>query len=157
MRDIRNDLKDRANHIEEQINAAQADFERRLEQQLERLKSERDAKIAELKDELSAVVTLIDCEQRRLSGGMPAQPAEVQPLPLADFFLRRLSESGPLSNEDLRALAVKEGYFADSEIAARGVQAILLNIVKGGRIRQLPDGTFAPPSVMETLRLRRAG
>ena len=152
MRDIRNDLQDRVDLIEEQISAAHAQFEGRLEQ----LKSERDARLAELKAELTAVATLVDCEHRRLGDLATEQTVEAQSLPLADFFVRKLSESGPLSKEDLRVLAVKEGYFDDSEIAGRGAHATLVTIVKEGRIRQLPDGTFAPPTVMETLRLRRA-
>ena len=43
---------------------------------------------------------------------------------------------------------------ADS--ADRGVHATLLNVVKAGLIRQLPNGNFAPATVLDTIRLRRA-
>jgi hypothetical protein len=32
----------------------------------------------------------------------------------------------------------------------------LLNVVKAGLIRQLPNGNFAPATVLDTIRLRRA-
>ncbi len=82
----------------------------------------------------------------------PAQPQQ----PLADFLLRKLSEVGSLSRDDLLHFSIQEGYFADGEIAERGVNATLMNVVKAGFIRQLPNGTFAPATIMDTIRLRRA-
>lgn len=85
------------------------------------------------------------------------QPAQPQPQqPLADFMVRTLGEVGPLSREDLRRIAVQEGYFADNDSAERGVTATLLNVAKAGLIRQLPNGNFAPATVLDTIRLRRA-
>ena len=80
----------------------------------------------------------------------PQQP------PLADFLVRKLGEIGALTHDELCQLAVQEGYFADGEIAERGVNVTLMNVVKAGFIRQLPNGTFAPATVMDTIRLRRA-
>jgi len=113
MRDIRGDLQDRANLIEEQMNAAHAQFEQRLAQ----LKSERDARVEELKGELGAVGKLMDAEQRRF-----ASPSRVPtlPEPLGDFLIRKLSENGPMSGDDLRLWTLREGHFADPESAARG-------------------------------------
>ena len=168
MRDIRGDLQDRAHHIEEQINGAQAQFERRIEQ----LQGERDARITELKNELAAVSKLLDSETRRLTGqGVPQvlqqqgpqqasaqneQSSQSQPLQLGDLLLRTLTDGGPMTKEDLRDKAVQDGYFPDADAAARGVYATLFNLVRGGRIRQLPDGTFATLTVMDTIRLRKA-
>jgi hypothetical protein len=53
-------------------------------------------------------------------------------------------------------LAMQEGYFPDTDSAERGVHATLLNVVKAGLIRQLPNGNFAPATVLDTIRLRRA-
>jgi hypothetical protein len=53
-------------------------------------------------------------------------------------------------------LAVQEGYFPDGDGAERGVLAVLTHVVKSGHIRQLPNGEFALPAVMEQIRLRRA-
>jgi hypothetical protein len=71
-------------------------------------------------------------------------------------LVRKLSEVGAMSRDDLRRLTMQEGYFADPESAERGVTATLLNVVKAGLIRQLPNGNFAPATVLDTIRLRRA-
>ncbi len=154
MRDIRNDLQERAKFIEEQISAACAHFEKMIEQ----FQIERDGRVAELKSELAAVGRLLEAEQRRMGGAQP-RPNAPQPaqLSLADFLVRKLSETGPMSKDDLRNLAMKEGYFADAESAARGVHATLMDILRGERIRQLPDGTLAPPTLTQAIRVRMAG
>ena len=51
MRDIRNDLAERARLIEDQISAAYAQFEKMLEQ----LQNERDGKVSDLKAEFAAL------------------------------------------------------------------------------------------------------
>ena len=209
MRDIRGDLQDRANLLEEQINAHQAQYDSLIEQ----FKREYDARLEDLKAELEAVNRLMDLELRRLGSRQPVQsaspkqaqpvqhhpqqhpqaqqhpqqvhpqqahpqqahpqqahpqqvhvqqvhhqqPAQPQPQqPLADFLVRTLGEVGPLSREDLRRIAIQEGYFADGESAERGVTATLLNVAKAGLVRQLPNGNFAPATVLDTIRLRRA-
>ena len=87
----------------------------------------------------------------------PPAPSSIQPeLPLADFLVRKLNEVGAMSRDDLRRLSLQEGYFADADTADRGVHATLLNVVKAGLIRQLPNGNFAPATVLDTIRLRRA-
>jgi hypothetical protein len=70
--------------------------------------------------------------------------------------MRKLSEVGAMSRDDLRCMAVQEGYFADGDSAERGVHATLMQVVKAGLMRQLPSGNFAPPAVTDTIRLRRA-
>jgi hypothetical protein len=85
-----------------------------------------------------------------------AQPQRQPQQPLADFLIRCLNEAGAMPREDLRRLALQEGYFVDAETADRGVHATLINVVKAGLIRQLPNGNFAPATVLDTIRLRRA-
>jgi len=177
MRDIRGDLQDRANLLEEQSKAQQAQFEKLVEQ----LKREHESRLEELRIEQAAVNTLMEIENRRMAGAgsMPqAQPKlhqqhhpQPQPVPsaqshkpqasqphqpLADFLIRKLGEVGAMSRDDLRRLAVQEGYFADGDSAERGVHATLVNVVKAGFIRQLPNGNFAPATVLDTIRMRRA-
>ena len=53
-------------------------------------------------------------------------------------------------------VAIQEGYFAEGDNPDRTVHMTLMNVVKAGFIRQMPNGTFAPASVMDTIRLRRA-
>jgi hypothetical protein len=154
MRDIRRDLQDRAHLLEEEINAAHVQFDKQVEQ----LKAERDAQVQLLKDELAALGRLMEAEERRMDGGMQPAPA---PVPsgqqaLVEFVLRKLTESGPMTMEDLRRWSLQEGFFTDPEAAARGMHTILMAVAKGGRIRQLPNGTFAPALLMDQIRQRQA-
>jgi hypothetical protein len=221
MRDIRNDLQDRANLLEEQMSSAEAQFESLVEQ----LRTEHENTVADLKAEFEAVSRLLEVEERRLANipstpapapkpqpqprtqvhsPRPDQHAPVQPQPtaqvraqsqaqpymqgrpqhhvqhvqpdphsqqpqpeplvqqlqpqqpLADFLVRKLNEQGAMSRDDLRFLAVQEGYFDDGEVAERSVHAALISVNKAGLIRQLPNGNFAPASMMDAIRLRRA-
>jgi hypothetical protein len=157
MRDIRGDLQERANLLEQQINTAQAQFEKLIEH----FRREHDSKLKDLKAELEAVNRVTEIEQRRLGSVTSApkpQPQSQQPQPqqpLANFLVRKLSEAGPMSSEDLCRLAVQEGYFADSDSAEYGVHAMLMHVVKAGQIQQLPNANFAP-TVTDITRLRRA-
>jgi hypothetical protein len=84
------------------------------------------------------------------SSHRPQPQPQTQPeQPLADFLVRKLNEVGAMSLDDLRRLALQEGYFAD---AGLDVHNALFNVVKAGLIQQLPGGDFAPA----TIRLRRA-
>jgi hypothetical protein len=199
IRDIRGDLQDRANLLEEQINAHEAQFEKLVEQ----IRAEHEARIEDLKAEFAAVTKLLELEHRRLGAQAPKaaptqpapqavhqsshqgahqgahqthqsahqphqggahqpahqpvhQPAPQPQQPLSDFLVRKLNEVGAMSRDDLRRSAMQEGYFADADTADRGVHATLLNVVKAGLIRQLPNGNFAPATVLDTIRLRRA-
>jgi hypothetical protein len=67
MRDIRSDLKDRAEALEREIKAAQV----RFDELLVRLKEEHDVRVDELKSELDAVKLLIGLEHRLLGNGAP--------------------------------------------------------------------------------------
>ena len=74
MRDIRGDLGDRANLLEGQINAAEAQFEKLVEQ----LKQKHESRLEDLKAELEAVRTLVGVEDRRLGNATPARKAQAQ-------------------------------------------------------------------------------
>jgi hypothetical protein len=150
MRDIRNDLQERATLIDEQIRAAYAQFEKSVEQ----LKNERDAKIADLKSGLAMIAKFMEFEQR--FSGKVSPPVPSSPLvALADLFMHKLNEAGPMSREELVNLAVKEGFFPDAENAVQGVHPMLVNLLRSELIRELPNGTFAPPTVSQTIKLRR--
>jgi hypothetical protein len=84
------------------------------------------------------------------------QPQHQPQAPLADFLVRKLNEVGAMSRDDLRRLSLQEGYFVEADSADRGVHTTLINIVKAGLIRQLPNGNFAPATMLDTIRLRRA-
>jgi hypothetical protein len=172
MRDIRSDLEERANLIEEEIEAVVAHFE----QAIQPLQSERDARLAELKTERAALGALIEAERRRLPEPRPIE-AEHRRLPearpieperqrapstvrqgavprqsLGDFLARKLAEIGPRSTDDLNSIAVQEGYFPDTARANPGVHATLVDLLRNDRIRQLPDGTLALATVSQMIR-----
>jgi hypothetical protein len=167
MRDIRDDLEDRVKLLRELINAAQAQFERHLEQ----IKREHDGRLGGLKADLDAVTLLLGVEDRRLGSAPPAPkaqpqsrqpqsppvpPRQAQPRPrLADFLIRKLGDGRAMSRDELCQLAMKEGYFAGSDSAEPALSEALTQILKAGFIRHLPDGKFAAPSVTDTIRLRR--
>lgn len=184
MRDIRGDLQDRAALLEEQINAHEAQFDKLIDQlkrehdqRLEDLKTELEAVNRLMELELRRVETAPAAPSapvREPAHHVPRhapQPAQHQPVqhaphpaqapaqpqaPLADFLIRKLNEAGAMSRDDLRRFSLQEGYFADADSADRGVHSTLLNVVKAGLIRQLPNGNFAPATVLDTIRLRRA-
>jgi hypothetical protein len=58
MRDIRSDLQERANLIEEQVRAAYAHFEKAVQ----RLQNERDARVADLQGAHAMLKKLIEFE-----------------------------------------------------------------------------------------------
>ena len=120
MRDIRNDLAERARLIEDQISAAYAQFEKMLEQ----LQNERDGKVSDLKSEFAALGKLMEVENRRMANVLPlAVQGPAPQLSLADFIMQTLNEIGPMAKDDIVDLASKEGYFSDAENADRGVHA----------------------------------
>lgn len=152
MRDIRSDLQERATLIEEQIRAAHNQFQKVLQQ----LQNERDARIADLKSGLAMIAKFMEFEQR--SWGNVSPPVPSSPLvALADLFMHKLVETGSMSREELVDLAVKEGFYPDAENAAQGVHPMLVNLVRSELIRELPDGTFAPPTMSQAIKLRMVG
>jgi hypothetical protein len=82
---------------------------------------------------------------------VPASPL----VALADRFMRMLNETGPMSREELVNMAVKEGFFPDAESAVQGVHPMLASLLRGELIRELPNGTYAPPTMSQAIKLRR--
>jgi hypothetical protein len=162
MRDIRNDLQERARLIEEQISGAYAQFEKMIEQ----LQTEREGRVLDLKSELGAVVKLLEAEHRRMANvlpiAVPQAPAQqmaqqmVPQISLSEFILRKLNDIGPMSKDDLINFAFKDGLFADAESTERAVHGALISTLRNEQIRQLQDGTFAPVTMAQTVRFRRA-
>ena len=70
MRDIRSDLKERINLMEERISVANA----HCEKMVQRLQSERDAKIADLKATVVLIRKLMEFEQKSIRIA-PAAPS----------------------------------------------------------------------------------
>ncbi|MGB8709048.1 MAG: hypothetical protein WCD39_04675 [Methyloceanibacter sp.] len=151
MRDIRSDLQERVTLVDEQIRAACTYFENTAKQ----LQNERDARIADLKSCLAMIAKFMDFEQRFLANASAQFPSS--PLPaLADLFMHKLNEAGSMSREELVELAVKEGFFPDAEQAVQGVHPMLKSLLRSELIRELPNGTFAPPTMSQAIKVRRA-
>jgi hypothetical protein len=183
MRDIRGDLEERAAWLEKQISSAQAHFDMLVERfkaehesRLKPVRAEFDAVRVLLGGEdrrlgngATALTPAAPAQgpQAKLEqaqpaqqpqGKSPAQPAVTSPSlqPLADFLARKLREVGAMPKDELRRLAVQEGYFAEAGGADPELEAALMQGVKAAQVRQLPDGKFAAPSLLDTIRLRRA-
>ena len=69
--------------------------------------------------------------------------------------MRKLSDTGPMSREEPVDMAIKEGLFPDAESAVRGVHPMLASLLRSELIRELPNGTFAPPTMSQAIKLRR--
>ena len=67
MRDIRSDLQERANLIEEQVRVAYAHFEKAVQ----RLQHERDARVADLQGAHAVINKLIEFEARFMGNVVP--------------------------------------------------------------------------------------
>jgi hypothetical protein len=96
MRDIRDELQERAKALGEQINAAQGHFEAIVEQ----LRREHEGRVANLRSDLLAVNTLMAIELRRHGDPSSAPRAQTQPPqpqaqaekprpPISNFLMRR--------------------------------------------------------------------
>jgi hypothetical protein len=79
MRDIRSDLQERANLVEEEITAAVAYFEKTVQ----RLQSECDARVAQLRAELAVLGVLMESEQQRIPNASRQMESEQQRMPNA--------------------------------------------------------------------------
>jgi hypothetical protein len=163
MRDIRRDLAERVTLLKEQISAADMELER----QINRVRQEHDSKVRDLQTDLDAVNTLLKAEQRQLGNSQPVnQTQEAPPQPSSDqaqprptllhILLRKLSDDGPASSDDLRRWAVQQGYLDDSAMAGSTLHDVLTDTAKAGFIRQLPDGTFTATSITDLIRPQRA-
>jgi hypothetical protein len=150
MRDIRGDLQERANLVDEQIRAAVAHFDKAIQQ----LQTERDARIADLKAGLAMIAEFMEFEERFLHTTPPVTPAS--PLvALAELFLKKLNSAGQMSKQELIGMAVTEGFFPDADTAAQGVHPMLVSMLRSELIREASDGIYMPPTFSQTIKLRR--
>jgi hypothetical protein len=150
MRDIRGDLQERAILVDEQIRTAAAHFDKAIQ----KLQTERDARIADLKAGLAMIAKFMEFEERFLHTTPPATPAS--PLvALAELFLKQLNNVGQMSKQELIDMAVREGFFPDSNTAAQGVHPMLVSMLRSELIRETSDGIYMPPTFSQTIKLRR--
>jgi hypothetical protein len=100
MRDIRDDLQERANQIAEQISTAQGEFDKHIEQ----LRHEHETMLEDLRSALRSVHMVIGIENRLESslagtqGDIPPRPHLTKqaqpPQPLSDSLIRKVASVG---------------------------------------------------------------
>ena len=94
MRDIRGDLQDRANLIEEQISTAQGQFDKLIEQ----LKREHQTVLEDLNSALHNVRMVIGVEGRRLGSSPPSNEAQAEASPRSHYRAQRTQPQQPPSD-----------------------------------------------------------
>jgi hypothetical protein len=146
LRDIRKDLRERISLIQQAIDKDTRDFEAKQKQLLDAFQTRvQDAKVA-----LAGYVRLLEIEERRaqsmlpaaVAGTAPPPPTHTPKSPLADFLCSAMAQTGVKTKEELRDLAQGAGYFGAGE-GGRTIHATIVNLVRGGRVRELPDGKYA--------------
>ncbi len=140
MRDIRSDLQERIEAIEDSI----ASLEDRL---------------AKLEADKGAIQTLLDAENRRwhqTSGFVRRVPdyliatrskpeSSRDGLRLTDYVLKLLAHGEQLSLEELRDKALADGYLIDAASPGRSMQGTLIGLKKRKMIDKLKNGKWAVP------------
>jgi hypothetical protein len=140
VRDIRNDLRERL----AVINGMQADEESRYFDERMRIDNDHARALESFERERSVINQLLAIEERR--GSLPTIPTSFKS-PLPDFLITNIKMFGPMSKNELRAAVESAGYFEDDEANGRTFHTTLMNITKGGRLRQLPDDRYAMPDL----------
>jgi hypothetical protein len=142
MRDIRPDLRERLAAVIEQQADASAEFERKQTALQQDYRGRFDA----LGRERAALEQLLMVESERSGIAPPTLAQKIKTLvPLGDFLIAKTQQQGSMSKEQLRKEALLAGYFADGDSDGRTFHVTLMNIKKGGRLVQLPDGNYACP------------
>ena len=62
----------------------------------------------------------------------------------APDFIEKILETGPHSKDELKEAGVQKGVF-DPDTAGRSIHITLVNMMRGDRIRVLPDGRYGLP------------
>lgn len=101
MRDIRDDLQDRANLIAEQISTAQGQFDKHIEQ----LRHEHETMLEGLKSTLHNVHMVIGIEGRRHVGSLSGTEVEFQMAPPSQPLPKQAQPQQPLSDALIRKVA----------------------------------------------------
>jgi hypothetical protein len=141
MRDIRTDLRDRLMAVMGRISDEHEQYLRAQEKLEFEHKQEQQA----LERERRALEALLAIEQER-DGALPQNlPAPRPVLPLGEFLTTKLHAHGAMDKDELRVQAEAAGYFNDVT-NGRTFHTTLMNLVKHGKIIQLPDGRYAYPT-----------
>ena len=83
----------------------------------------------------------VDPSQRRVSLSTRAPTVVVGSAP---DFIEKILEAGPHSKDELKEVGIQQGIF-DPDTAGRSIHITLVNMVRGSRIQELPDGRYGLP------------
>jgi len=115
LRDIRRDINDRLEAIQEE-------------------RAQLHAQLKSLDEEEAVYRRILDLEETYFP--LDAQRHKESP---GDFIVRSL-QGGPRSKEEIRDLVSHAGYFSDSPNFGRSLAATFMNLHNAGRITTDPDG-----------------
>src|SRR5262245_29952594 len=101
MRDIRGDLQERANLLEEQIGATQRQFDKVME----RLKLEHQGKLEDLKSDLNAIQMVLKTEDRLLGDVKPPAELQSEPMPPQQPRWQQPQSQQPTSSAMMRKVS----------------------------------------------------
>ena len=132
MKDIRNDIRERL-----------ADASRRRETVMELVKAV-DVEVETLKRMMD-----IENQRQQYASGSFSLTSGLNRRSLASTssvpsFIEEALRDGLLSKDELKDVGVQRGVL-DSETAGRTLHITLVNLVRGNRIRELPDGRYGLP------------
>ncbi|RXT48546.1 hypothetical protein B5V03_11445 [Bradyrhizobium betae] len=150
-RDIRTDIRARIRSLEDTSQRQQAEFVKAQE----KAAAEHRQIMEGFKSAIDSYKRMLDLEEAMASHNMldtrdkggPAQtevkiPVPVALPPLADFFVSKLAQNGPLTKEELREAAQAVGYFGEAGGGGRATHATLENIKRSKRVVLGDDGKF---------------
>ena len=150
-RDIRADIRARIKSLEDTAQREQADFTKAQE----KAAAEHRQVMEGFKSAIESYRRMLDLEEAMASHNMldsrdkegPAQteikiPVPVALPPLADFFVSKLAQDGPLTKEELLDAAQAVGYFGEAGGGGRATHATLENIKRSKRVVLGDDGKF---------------
>lgn len=145
MRDIRTDLRDRLAAV---MGRTVDEHDRYIRAQ-DVLQAQHKQEIESLERERKALEALLAIEQER-DGTLPLEAPVARPvLPLGEFLTTKVHAHGPMEKDELRSEAEMAGYLNDI-VNGRTFHTTLMNVVKYGKIIQLPDGKYAYPQRLHT-------
>jgi hypothetical protein len=120
MRDIRDDLIER-------LQASQTEQTR------------LNYRLKEIEAEMELIRRLVEIEMKRHPSDEPKNEPEIK---ISEFVLNGLRERGPATKEQIRVSAEQEGYFKEGDSPGRTVHAVVTNLARTGKIKELPGGLF---------------
>ncbi|WP_421725990.1 hypothetical protein [Bauldia sp.] len=127
MRDISIDLRERLEAAEKAKSDIDAEYRQR---------------VASLETEITAIRSLLDIEAKRSGRRSIAAPAPA--MPIKEFMIATITESGPKTKTELRDIADRAGYFAAGENPGRTTHGHTLSLVRQGRLTVKDDKYHLP-------------